>query len=151
MVFALGIAAVVSVTAMNESPGASSQVASTTPAGSSAPQQPVAVAPAPDSSNAASQSAPPSTGVVVQKSDIDQLAAAVKLGTTNTPAVGKEVWARETPVAEKLLNGLCDCDQRNWLIHFVQTGKEAVNGSENYHKSVQFLATLRRNDEDVNK
>lgn len=97
------------------------------------------------------QNAGQATGLAVQDSDIAQLAAAVKLGTTNTASVGKDVWARETPVAERLLNGLCDCDQRNWLKHFVQTGNEAINGSENYYQSVQLLETLRRSNADLDK
>lgn len=159
-VLALGVAAVVGVTAMSESPGASGKVAAaptvTTAlepalAVSAAPQTVVAATPAPPSVIPTAPTAPPSTGVVVQNSDIDQLANAVKLGTSNSGTVSKEVWARETPVAEKLLNGMCDCDQRNWLKHFVQTGNEAINGSENYYQSVQLLATLRRSDGDLDK
>jgi hypothetical protein len=89
------------------------------------------------------------TGIPVTDADINQLAAAVKLGAQGTGDVGKNVWARETPVAEKLLNGMCDCDQRNWLNHFVETGKEAVSGSENYFHSVQLLSALHRSDKDL--
>jgi hypothetical protein len=92
---------------------------------------------------------PPAAPVSVQNSDIDSLAAAVKLGEPNAGGVGKEVWARETPVAEKLLQGLCDCDQRNWLKHFVKAGNEALSGSENYYQSIQELAKLRRSDQDL--
>ena len=159
-VLALGFAAVVGVTAMSESPGTSGQVASTAPNAttpdlspmvSSVPQPRLAATPQLAKEAPPLQNAGQSTGLAVQDSDIAQLAAAVKLGTTNTGAVGKEVWARETPVAERLLNGLCDCDQRNWLKHFVQTGNEAINGSENYYQSVQLLATLRRSDADLDK
>jgi hypothetical protein len=94
------------------------------------------------------QNPSPASAMAVQDSDIAQLAAAVNLGSASA-GVSKDVWARETPVAQKLLNGLCDCDQRNWLNHFVETGNEALSGSENYDKSVQVLATLRRSNIDL--
>ena len=97
---------------------------------------------------AARPAAPATTGpvtpYVVLDSDLDKLARAVKLGATSTGDVGKDVWAKQVPVAQKLLKGMCDCDQRNWLKHFVQTGEEAVAGSEQYPASVQLLANLRR-------
>jgi GMP synthase-like glutamine amidotransferase len=101
----------------------------------------------PPPETASSQFAGGSSAVTVQRSDINQLAAAVKLGSS--ASVGKEVWARETPVAKRLLNGLCDCEQRNWLIHFVETGDQAMAGSQQYSQSVQHLAKLRRDDLDL--
>lgn len=159
-VLALGVAAVVGVTAMSESPASPGQVVLTPPVAAtldpnptvpSLPQPRLAATPHLISATPAMQNAGQATGLAVQDSDIAQLAAAVKLGTTNTASVGKDVWARETPVAERLLNGLCDCDQRNWLKHFVQTGNEAINGSENYYQSVQLLETLRRSNADLDK
>jgi hypothetical protein len=161
-VLVLGIAAVVSVTTMSESSTASSQVVSNppiatasdpapTPAAPFAPQQSAAATPNSASATPAAQSSAIGSAVTVQDSDIAQLASAVKLGTPTAGSISKEVWARETPVAEKLLNGLCDCDQRNWLKHFVQTGNEAISGSENYYQSVQVLGTLRRSNADLDK
>jgi len=162
-VLALGIAAVVGVTTMSESSTASTsqaQVAASAPvaaapapipAAPSAPQQPAAATSTPASATPAAQSPVIGSAVTVQDSDIAQLASAVKLGTPTAGSISKEVWARETPVAEKLLNGLCDCDQRNWLKHFVQTGNEAISGSENYYQSVQVLGTLRRSNADLDK
>jgi hypothetical protein len=80
----------------------------------------------------------------VLPSDIDNLAAAVNLNGPVVGDVSKDVWLREVPVAQKLLTGICDCDQRNWLKHFISTGQEAISGSSNYAQSVQLLATLRR-------
>jgi hypothetical protein len=159
-VLAFGVAAVVGVTAMSESAGTSSQTitsasvvttADPTPAAAPALQPRVAADPTPRAASPALPNAAHDTGVTVQDSDIAQLADAVKLGRTNSGAVSKEVWVRETPIAQRLLNGLCDCDQRNWLKHFVQTGNEAINGSENYYQSVQLLATLRRSNADIDK
>jgi hypothetical protein len=87
--------------------------------------------------------------VTVSDSDLADLAASVKLGQSSTGDVGKDIWAREVPVAQKLLNGMCDCDQRNWLKHFVQTGQEAIAGSNHFPDSVQVLTKLRRSDTDL--
>ena len=87
--------------------------------------------------------------MLILDSDLARLADAVKLGKTNTGDVSKNVWAEETPIARRLLKGMCDCDQRNWLNHFVKTGEEAASGSEDYYQSVQVLATLRRNDQEL--
>lgn len=159
-VFAIGIGAVVGIAHMSDqttiSDVSSSTSAETTRASTAAfvpfspklqdPESatsPVVQAPAPVGD------AGKPTGIVVTDSDINQLADAVRLGAQKTGDVGKDVWARETPIAKKLLNGMCDCDQRNWLKHFVLTGQEAISGSENYYQSVQLLATLRRNNSEL--
>jgi len=158
-VFVMGIAAVVSVNLMNEQTTVASQQATTQPAEAPLPVSP-ALAPQsggqPTSMVSTSvkaavspQNSYPPVPVPVLDSDLVKLAAAVKLGAANTGDVSKEVWARETPIAEKLLQGLCDCDQRNWLNHFVKTGHEAISGSENYYQSVQLLATLRRSNQEL--
>jgi hypothetical protein len=82
-------------------------------------------------------------------SDLAKLAAAVKLSPLSTGDVSKDVWIREVPIAQKLLTGMCDCDQRNWLKHFVETGQEAIAGSNHYPESIQLLATLRRGNSDL--
>jgi len=158
-VFVLGIAAVVGIHSITGQTMVASQPAAATPAEPSlpaspavapeSPEQPVpAVSPAVTTAVSAPVS-PQAVPVPVLDSDLVRLAEAVRLGKANTGDVSKEVWARETPVAEKLLKGLCDCDQRNWLNHFVKTGKEALSGSENYYQSVQVLATLRRSNQDL--
>jgi hypothetical protein len=153
-VFVLAVASVVSINSMTEQrsrpattkPAAPSLLAS--PGTEAQPMEPPpAPVASPDIKTAGSpQISPPGAVATVQDSDLQKLADAVKLGRTNTGDVGKDVWAREVPVAQKLLQGLCDCDQRNWLKHFVETGNQAVSGSEQYYQSVQILATLRRND-----
>jgi hypothetical protein len=154
-----GFVAAVGITNMPAPTPATPQTVATAPA--PAPE-PVAVEPAaPDASLKLS---PPAilpvvptiqavplqpTGILVNNSDLDQLAAAVNLDRAGAGGVSKEVWIRETPVAEKLLQGLCDCDQRNWLKHFVKTGDYAIAGSEDYYSSVQLLAQMRRSDQDL--
>ena len=158
-VFAIGVGAIVGITRLSDETTIS-DVSASTPAETSHVPTPAFVPFEPkvqsvdESTASAGITATPAetgkpTGIVVSNSDIDQLATAVKLGEQRTGDVGKDVWARETPVAKRLLNGMCDCDQRNWLKHFVMTGDEAVAGSENYYQSVQLLATLRRNDTEL--
>jgi hypothetical protein len=91
----------------------------------------------------------PAVPYTVLDSDLANLAAAVKLSSTSTGDVGKDVWAREVPVAQRLLTGMCDCDQRNWLKHFVETGQEAISGSNHFPESVQLLAQLRRGNNEL--
>lgn len=56
-------------------------------------------------------------------------------------------WAAAIPVAEKLLQGPCDCEQRNWLKHFVEMGDSAVSGDDtNYYQLARVMAQLSRND-----
>jgi len=147
-VFILGIGAVVSISNMTEQTAVSPSPTTTTPEVQS-PKQPGP----PVSPRLITAAEPPSSlqaaPIPVLNSDLDRLAAAVKLGEANTGGVSKETWARQVPVAEKLLQGLCDCDQRNWLKHFVKTGNDALSGSEDYYQSIQLLAKLRRSDQDL--
>jgi hypothetical protein len=156
-VFALGIAAVVGINSLSEQTTVISDPATTKPAIAFLPAPPSLVPeaqaqdqPAPVVSPVLPTAAFPAViPVPVLDSDLASLAAAVKLGGSNTGDAGKEVWARETPIAKKLLRGLCDCDQRNWLNHFVKTGNEAMSGSEDFYQSVQLLAKLRRNNQEL--
>jgi hypothetical protein len=159
-VFILGVGAVVGISRMTEQTAVSPPLTTTGPEGSTGagPSQPPEVQsleqPAPPvSPSPITAAAPPSSlqaiPIPVLNSDLDRLAAAVKLGEANTGDVSKETWARQVPVAEKLLQGLCDCDQRNWLKHFVKTGNDALSGSEDYYQSIQLLAKLRRYDQDL--
>jgi hypothetical protein len=97
----------------------------------------------------ASVAADPALSNTLLDSGIASLAAAIRLGKAPANDVSKDVWVRELPIAQKLLGGDCDCDQRNWLKHYIQTGQEAVSGSTRYPQSLQMLATLRRSNQDV--
>jgi len=160
VVLVVGVLGAVGVTRLGEvsSPlpaAPATQIADIVPANGSAlmqdmmtkPEMPLPKAPAP-------QPQPPSaliitapTGQVVSTADIEQLADAVKLGQPAGGDVSKAVWAQETPIAQKMLQGECDCDQRNWLNHFVKTGNYAMTGSEDYFQSVQLLSQLRRGNQ----
>jgi len=159
LVFFLGIAVVMGFEMVTDQPShltAAKPADKPLPVASSLPPAPEVQTPAPSAElTLAAQPTPsplivqPANPTPVADSDLVQLAEAVNLGGTNPNGVSKEVWAREVPVAERLLQGICDCDQRNWLKHFVETGNEALSGSEDYFQSIQVLTKLRRNDQDL--
>jgi len=154
-VFVLGIGAVMSINSMSGQPSHPATTKAAEPSSDSSQvevqsvEQPAPAAAPVANAPAVAPSSSAAVPVTVHDSDLAMLASAVKLGGTKTGDVSKEVWARETPIAEKLLLGLCDCDQRNWLNHFVKTGHEALSGSEDYYQSIQLLATLRRSDQEL--
>jgi hypothetical protein len=155
MVFGLGVAAVVGITSMTDhATVAADDVTVKAPAAEAASQPAVVpltgdvqIRPAPEASSTPAP-APVSAAVIVGMDDINRLASAVHLGDISG-AVTKDVWSAQLPVAQKLLDGMCDCDQRNWLNHFVETAQEAVSGSQHYQQSIQVLAKLRRANSDL--
>ena len=79
--------------------------------------------------------------------DLLQLSALVDLPNTPDHPADQALWKKATPIAEKLLKGPCDCEQRNWLNHFVEMGNAAQTGSEDqYKEDAKLMATLGRND-----
>ena len=156
-IFIFGLAAVVGVNS-STTPGFTEHTTmKTSPPSEPASPQPSSAATLPtpetDANSEPKVSSPissPDAAVTVQDSDLQKLAAAVKLGAVNTGDVSKNVWAQQTPMAEKLLRGMCDCDQRNWLNHFVKTGHDAISGSQDYYQSVQVLAQLRFSNQATN-
>ncbi len=141
-----GVGAVMSATSLSDraavangspiEPGVAGPVAADNPPASSSDIRAVAL----NSAAGAVTRAP----YIVLDSDLAALAAAVKLGTASAGRVSKAVWAQEVPIAQKFLGDMCDCDQRNWLKHFIQTGQEGLSGSNQYLQSVQLLGKLRR-------
>ncbi len=58
----------------------------------------------------------------------------------------KAQWKHALPIAEQLDQAPCDCDQRNWLEHFIQTGYHALaDENDQFYTSAREMATLRRN------
>jgi hypothetical protein len=151
VVFAVGVAAVVGITSMTDHANvAAEEVATKMPAPEAAPAPLPLPASTPIRPSGEQPATPPvaSAGTVVGMDDINRLASAVHLGDASA-GVSKDVWATQLPVAQRLLDGMCDCDQRNWLNHFVQAGQEAVAGSQHYYQSIQVLAKLRRGNSDL--
>jgi hypothetical protein len=87
-----------------------------------------------------------STGQTVLAADLNNLADRVKLDDGALQNVDKAEWAKQLPIAEQLLQGICDCEQRNWLNRFILTANDALAGSSDYFASVQILDHLARND-----
>ncbi len=83
----------------------------------------------------------------IHDSDLKTLGAMVDLGNAAKETPNKEHWTRAIAVAQTLLNGPCDCEQRNWLTHFVDTGNAALADSPDYYKLAQVLPTLALNDQ----
>ena len=123
------------------------EIAPAAPVAETAPS--VSAPPAPSAAPSPGMSAPNTvSNDPVTVLDLDHLGSAVHL---REPAMGasKQVWAAELPIAQSLLQRPCDCDQRNWLKHYVKTAQDALLGSEDYVPSIQLLATLRRSNQDL--
>lgn len=156
LVFAGGIAAVVGITSMTDHVTVSEYqtvaktpevVVPSEPKPTFARFSPEVEPPAEQSGVAAATTTP--VPVAVNDADLLQLADSIQLGSPSSGRVGKEVWRRQIPVAQKLLRGMCDCDQRNWLKHFVETGQDAVSDSAHFGESIQLLASLRRKNQSL--
>ena len=92
----------------------------------------------------------PANATVVPDEDLLKLSGLVRLANARYAHPDKERWSRAIPVAQQLLAGPCDCEQRNWLNHFVAMGNDAItNLDQQYHEEAQLLATLGRNDQDA--
>lgn len=85
----------------------------------------------------------------VAAADLNNLADSIKLDNGALENMDQSEWARELPIAEQMLQGICDCEQRNWLRRFVETANDALAGSNEYYKSVQILDSLPRNDAEL--
>jgi hypothetical protein len=90
-------------------------------------------------------------GVVIKDSDIEKLAAGVGIeisGSTPSSApkpVGptdSQQWAKSIQQAQEMLQGMCSCHQRNWLLQFIDCGNYAVAGDPKYNEAVRQLATV---------
>jgi hypothetical protein len=75
------------------------------------------------------------------------LSTLVNLAGARDQQPEKNQWTQALPVAQKLLDGPCDCAQRIWLKHFVEMGNYALSDSTGqYHETAKLMATLGRND-----
>jgi hypothetical protein len=100
-----------------------------------APAQQVAIAPIP----------PGATSIPDQ--DLILLSEMVGLPAARDTAPDKTQWRKAIAIADKLLQGPCDCGQRNWLTHFVETGNYALSDAKDqFHASAEVVASLARND-----
>ena len=92
----------------------------------------------------------PANATAVPDEDLLKLSGMVRLANARYARPDKARWNLAIPIAQQLLTGPCDCEQRNWLNHFVAMGNDAIANSDNrYHEEAQLLATLGRNDQDA--
>ena len=89
-------------------------------------------------------------GQSVSASDLDSLAVGAKLDSGALQHMEKASWAKELPIAENMLQGICDCEERNWINHFIEAAKLALAGSSDYYKSVAVLDQLPRDNQELN-
>jgi hypothetical protein len=90
----------------------------------------------------------PSDAPSVPDACLLNLAAMVDLSQAGTHRPDKNRWRQAIPVAEKLIQGPCDCAQRVWLTRFIEMGNFALENSENeYYEHATLLASLGRNDD----
>ena len=111
-----------------------------TPVPTSVPADPAATA-------AITLTALPADATAVPDETLLQLSNLVDLAHATTRPPNKQRWAQAVPVASKLMEGPCDCDQRNWLKHFVKMGNDVFSNSDtDYMAEAGLLSTIRRSD-----
>ena len=115
------------------------------------PVPPLASAASTDSLDVPQAIAPlPANATAVPDEDLLKLSGMVRLANARYARPDKARWSQAVPIAQQLLTGPCDCEQRNWLNHFIAMGNDAIANSDNqYHEEAQLLATLGRNDQDA--
>ena len=92
----------------------------------------------------------PPNATSVPDEDLLKLSGMVELGSAQYDRPDKARWSQALPIASKLLHGPCDCEQRNWLNHFVGLGNEALSDANGqYYQDAKIMATLGRNDNDA--
>ena len=89
----------------------------------------------------------PANAVSVPDEDLLRLSAMVDLANAADRPPDKAGWQQALLIADRLQQGPCDCEQRNWLHHFVETGNSALTASADYAENVQVMLTLARNDQ----
>ena len=89
----------------------------------------------------------PANATSVPDSYLLQLSTLVDLDNARDQRPNKNRWMQAIPAAGKLLEGPCDCEQRNWLTHFVEMGNFALSNSDNeYHELAALMTGLGRNN-----
>ena len=115
-----------------------SDVAPTEPEALRASEEPIVIPPLP--ANATS----------VPDADLLKLSAMVNLPNAEERRIDKEQWGRALPIARQLVQGPCDCEQRNWLNHYIEMGENALAGSNDaYFKLAILMQKMARNDKQL--
>ncbi len=89
----------------------------------------------------------PANAVSVPDADLLKLSAMVNLPNADERRINKEQWALAVPIAKQLVQGPCDCEQRNWLNHYIELGNDALTGSDDaYYNLAVLMHKMARND-----
>jgi hypothetical protein len=89
----------------------------------------------------------PANATSIPDEDLLKLSAMVDLADAATHRPDKERWKQAISISQKLMEGPCDCEQRNWLTRFVEMGNFALSDSESeYRGYATMMATMGRND-----
>ena len=92
----------------------------------------------------------PSDATSVPDADLLKLSAIVNLPNAEERHIDKKQWNRALPIAQRLAQGPCDCEQRNWLVQFIQMGNDALAGSEqDYYRLAGVMRKTARNDKQL--
>jgi len=91
----------------------------------------------------------PANATSIPDASLYRLSMMVNLAEARDHRPDKAQWEQAVVIAGKLLEGPCDCEQKNWLKHFVEMGNYALSNSDEYYKSAQLMATLPRNDNEA--
>ena len=89
----------------------------------------------------------PANATFIPDEYLERLSTMVNLAGARDHAPDKTLWAQALPVAQKLMDGPCDCAQKVWLKHFIEMGDFALSDSATqYHETANLISTLGRND-----
>ena len=92
----------------------------------------------------------PADATSVPDVDLLKLSTMVNLTNAEERHIDKEPWSRAVPIAQKLAQGPCDCEQRNWLVQFIQMGNDALAGSnDDYYRLATVMRKTARNDKQL--
>ena len=131
------------------SPSVQTQAAATPPVplGAGTPSQAVTLS-ASDEANTISSLPPDATSV--PDAALLKLSTMVNLPNAEERRIDKEQWNRALPIAQKLVQGPCDCEQRNWLNQFIRMGNDALTEDhEDYFRLAAVMRKTARNDQQL--
>lgn len=94
----------------------------------------------------------PANAAFVPDENLLQLSALVDLPNAANRNIDKSPWPQAVAVAEVLAQGPCDCEQRNWLNHFIEMGNDAISGADDaYYKLADLMVKMARNDKQLSR
>ena len=157
----VGVVALAFVMALTARPHQPDHVATSSPAPLPQPSreaEPASPAASPESVQAAAPAASedivipplPADAHYVPDAYLLKLSAMVNLPNAEERHIDKDQWSRAVPIAERLVQAPSDCEQRNWLSHFIAMGNDAIHGSEeDIYQQAGLMRKMARNDKQL--